>query len=189
MAGSSTPAPTATPTEAPAATVEPASPSPTAATSPTLAPDAQRTPWLPYGRWATVTADNLRVRYVPSVDDAIDSVVATVNAGATVLVIGPGAISAGGFEWYEVAYGAAVGPDGYVHAMGIGFMAGATSQGEQFIALSGEDCPIAPVDVVTLAGLTGWTLAHCDLGPLVGLEGMLNQPIHGPLSPFVYEPG
>lgn len=49
-------------------------------------------------------------------------------------------------------------------------------------------CPVAPVDTATLGSLTSWTLAHCDTGPLVGLEGMLNQPVHGPITPFSYEP-
>jgi hypothetical protein len=145
---------------------------------------------LPYGHWATVTADDLRVRnFLPDTLD-LDSVVATLNAGETLFVLGPGAVGAHGFDWYEVAYGAGVGADGYVHAVGTGVIAAATSQGnEQYIAWTDESCPVAPVDVVTLAGLTGWTLAHCDIGPLVGFEGMLNQPIHGPLTPFTYEPG
>lgn len=113
-----------------------------------------------------------------------------MDAGETLLVLGPGVVGAHGYDWYEVAYGAGIGADGYVHAIGTGLIAGATSQGnEQFISWSDERCPMAPVDVVTLGGLTGWTLAHCDIGPLVGLEGMLNQPIHGPLTPFAYEPG
>lgn len=186
---SGTAAPTASVTDAPPSTDAPVAPSPTAAPDPGLTSDMQRMPWLPLGQWATVTADNLRVRYVPSLDTNLDSVVATVDAGTNLLVVGAGAISAEGFEWYEVAYDAAVGEDGYVHGIGIGFVAGATSTGdEQFIALGDESCPEAPVDVVTLAGLTDWALAHCETGSLVGLEGMLNQPIHGPITPFSYEP-
>jgi hypothetical protein len=186
---SATAAPATSATEAPDGSASAPSSSATDQAWPTPAPGAQRTQWLPYGRWATVTADDLRVRYfLPETLDR-DSVVATVNAGEALFVIGPGVVGAHGFDWYEVAYGAGVGADGYVHAIGTGLIAGATSQAdEQFIALGEESCPIVHVDVVTLAGLTGWTLAHCEIGPLADLEGMLNQPIEGPLTPFAYEP-
>ena len=168
----------------------PASPSPTATQEPTPAPEAQPTAWLPYGRWGTVTADALRVRYiVPDSLDDPDSVLTTVDAGASLFVIGPGVVNAHGYDWYEVAYGAAVGADGYVHAIGTGLVAAATSHGDaEFLAWRDTGCPAGPVDAATLGALTGWTLAHCDVGPLVGLEGMLNQPIHGPITPFTYEP-
>lgn len=187
LAASATPTPLATATPSPTAPDEAKSPSPSA---PTPAPDAQRTPWLPYGRWATVTADGLRVRnFLPDSIDDLDSVGATVDAGEPLFIVGPGAVAAHGYEWYEVAYDAAVGADGYVHARGTGVIAGTTSQGDQsFVAWSESGCPVGQVDLVTLAGLTGWALAHCDIGQLVDLEGMLNQPIEGPLTPFDYEP-
>lgn len=188
--------PAASATQTPRATATPsatahdeASPSPSVPAQ-TPAPDAQRTPWLPYGRWATVTADGLRVRnFLPDRIDDLDSVGATVDAGEPLFVVGPGPVAAHGYQWYEVAYGAAVGADGYVHATGTGVIAATSSQGDQsFVAWSEAGCPAGPLDAVTLAGLTGWALAHCEIGQLVDLQGMLNQPIEGPLTPFDYEP-
>ena len=112
-----------------------------------------------------------------------------MNAGEPLFIIGAGVVSEDGYDWHWVAYGAGVAGDGYVHAAGLGYVAGATSDGgERYVALAELSCPTVTVDTATLGSLTGWTLAHCEFGPLIGFEGMLNQPIHGPLTPFRYEP-
>jgi hypothetical protein len=134
-----------------------------------------------------VSADDLNVRSSAGVGQPSNS---TVSAGDAVFVLGPGSVDTNGFQWMEVGYGAVVGEDGYVQVDGTGWLAAASSDGTsvRHIELWPAHCPEGPIDAATLAGLTGRAITVCDLGRLTGLEGMLNQPIHGPLSPFTYEP-
>lgn len=143
---------------------------------------------LPFGQWARVTGDGLRVRYVPgSVDEAFQE---TIPAGTSLFVDGADAVEADGFQWFAIYHGAVVGDDGLVQADGGGWVAGGTADGsETYIELTTSSCPQLPIDPDTFAHLSGWAKEHCDLGSLTGMAGMLNRPIEGPVTPFGYEPG
>jgi len=144
--------------------------------------------YLPYGQWATVTADGLRLRYSPGLDEQFDR---TLDAGTSIFVLGSGAVNVDGFSWYYVAHDAGLGSDGMVAAEGVGWIAGASSEGTprvENLAWTDASCPPLPIDAETFAGLSGWALEACDTGTLTGLVGMLDQPIEGPITPFRYEP-
>ena len=155
------------PSSAPPATL-PASPS----ASPTLIPTTVPTPspslvatgFLPYGDWATVTAENLRVRTGPSLAADIRTV---LQPGDRLFLVGGGAENDedNQYIWYFVAYRAAVDKDDQVVAEGQGWLAGATfSPGgvdsEWFMEWDEHRCP-PTVDQATLERLTDWAKAAC----------------------------
>jgi hypothetical protein len=162
-----------------------ASAAPTQVTDDT--PPAGEASVLPYGQWATVTGDRLRVRYGPGMTDA--EARTTISAGTSLFLDGAGAVNADGYQWYWIQHGAVVGDDGYVHADGRGWIAGGTADGaETYIEFTSSSCPASPIDAETFAGLSDWAKESCGVGSLTRLSGMLDQPIEGPVTPFAYEP-
>jgi hypothetical protein len=142
---------------------------------------------LPFGQWARTTADDLRVRYAPGTAD--EPFEATISAGTSLFVDGSSAVDADGFQWFAIFHGAVVGDDGLVQADGGGWVAGGTADGsETYIEFTAGSCPQPPIDPEMFSRLSGWAKQHCDLGSLSGLSGMLVRPMHGPVTPFGYEP-
>jgi hypothetical protein len=133
-----TPEPTQVPSESPAL---PASPEPTPSVDPTPVP---ADPGFAVDKPVVTLVDDLRVRSLPTVNDASAKLEPLLPAGRRLLVIEE-SVTADGYVWYHVVPFASEYPSGWVAA--------GSREGEPWIAADEMACPATSIDSVSVLSL------------------------------------
>ena len=180
------PTPTEQPTQSPEPTPSP-TPDPTPSPSPEPTPQTEPTDGLThldYGARATVAVDRLRVRYQPSTEYDVATV---ITAGQEILILS-GPITAEDYEWYLVELPNPEDEDEVTMGWVAAVPAGADGQADAWLIRIGPlNCPPEAVDTPMLARMTEYAITQCDV-QVSAVQGLVDSCYQDGYTPFYFKP-